>query len=243
MIGISTWCHLIIPKATPFPKDGSFPRSPATTSGQRPLSCISKDAPRLWSSHGSFQLLKTSDATIFLCCRLNHSLQTPYGIALPRSYVFLVCSVLARDASWIRRLIWFFRKGPRWTGVITTGSGLGSPNLPLFWRGLVQSDLFIYSQWPCVWWVSMLNTGVHWVDLAAFPLVLSVKAGLMQNLHNLPTQRTLWLPGGKVRNALSLVCDSWEAAGCRRGCQKSLVESSDGPAENLENLYPYQIVF
>ncbi|XP_037588886.1 programmed cell death protein 7 isoform X1 [Cebus imitator] len=56
MIGISTWCHLIIPKATSFPKDGSFPRSPATTSGQLLLSCISKDAPGVWSSQRSFQL-------------------------------------------------------------------------------------------------------------------------------------------------------------------------------------------
>lgn len=46
---------------------------------------------------------------------------------------------------------------------------------------------------------------MHWVDLAALPPVLSVKAGLMQNLLNLPTQRTLYLLGEKVRNALSLV--------------------------------------
>ncbi|XP_036160673.1 programmed cell death protein 7 isoform X5 [Myotis myotis] len=56
MIGISTWCHLIILKATLFPKDGSFRRFPATTSGQLPLSCISKDAPGVWTRQRSLQL-------------------------------------------------------------------------------------------------------------------------------------------------------------------------------------------
>lgn len=49
-------CHLIIPKASRFPKDGSFPCSPATTNGRLPLSCIRKDAPGVWSSQRSFQL-------------------------------------------------------------------------------------------------------------------------------------------------------------------------------------------
>lgn len=127
MIGISTWCHLIIPKAAPFLKDGSFPRSPATIFGQQLLSCISKDAPGMSSSQGSFQL----EVSVMLeSCTVD---QTPCGIALPRSYIFLLSSDSARGASWIRRLIWFFKKGPRWTEVIMTGSGLGSPNLPLFW--------------------------------------------------------------------------------------------------------------
>ena len=125
MIGISTWCHLITPKAAPFLKDGSFPRSPATTSGQRLLSCISKDAAGVSSSQGSFQLWVSA---MLPSCTVD---QTPCGIALPRRYIFLPSSVSARGASWIGRLIRFFKKRPRWTEVIMTGTGLGSPNLPL----------------------------------------------------------------------------------------------------------------
>ena len=188
MIGISTWCHLIIPKAAPFLKDGSFPRSPATTSGQQLLSCISKDAPGMSSSQGSFQLEVSVMAGVLysrpdsmwhfptqklhfssvLClsqrCLLNQEINT---ILQERTYV----DWGYHDRQWP----WF----TEFASVL---------------RGFIQSGLQVYSYLSCMVMgkYTVYTYPQHrWAlgRLAVLPAGLLVKANLMQNLLTFLTQR------------------------------------------------------
>lgn len=152
MIGISTWCHLIILKAIPFPKDGSFLRSPATTSGQLPFSCIKRS--RSVVQRASTATLDIGDAVasaVVFC-----TVQTLCGIVVAGKPAFVLCP--GQGTSGARRFIRFFQKGPRWTEVISMGCGPGSLKSASVLRGLVQCGLLICSRSVVYCWVSTGST-------------------------------------------------------------------------------------
>lgn len=213
MIGISTWCQPIIPKAARFPKVGSFPRSPAATSGRPLLSCSRMDLPACSSP-------RIHDAAC-LCdgwttLQLLNSVWHCHGLKLG----FLLFSILARGASWIRRLMWFFRKGPRWTEVIFMDGGLGPPNLPLFWGAWSQVSCWftlasLYVMGKYSGYTQLLSVHVCWVGFAALGPVLNVRAKHGVKPPYLPTQTALWLPGAKAKNLTFTFVNSSFGATCK----------------------------
>lgn len=160
-------------------------------------------------------------------------------MALPRSYIFLLCSVLARGASWIRKLIWFFKKGPRWTRVITTSNGLGSRNLPLFWGAWFRVTC-LFTQLPCVVMgkYTLYTQGMHWIDLTVLPPLLSVKASLIKKAPYPSYPKSPLTSRNKGQKCFIWFCESYFWCSLRdyrllAGLPEKLVPSR---LENLEYL-------
>jgi hypothetical protein len=144
MIGISTWCHLIIPKAAPFLKDGSFPRSPATTSGQPLLSCISKRRCRSVIQPRLLPALSISDAAV-LYSRPNSVWHCPaQRVHFPSVLCLSQRCLLNREMNTIlqekTQVDWGYHDR-HWPWFTEFASVL---------RGFVQSDSQVYSYLSCV---------------------------------------------------------------------------------------------